>query len=274
MRTTVRSLVFHMSTLNDSFLQTLVVQLDNENTIGVTMAGSFARGEGGPYSDVDIHHYVRQMPANAVETYFLRYMDGYLVSITLIALEQEHASLRDPKKAVWVIPGLRQERILLDKDGSIAALKESAAKITWEELQTAAVAYASWNLAGCAEEVHKILAGLAQGDESKSLYATWGLTRGLANSLLVQRGTLIPTENAYIDLAQEAAGRKSEWTRQFRLAVGLDPLPMKELAFVGRGTAGLSLYCETARLLQDILLLEDAPVVNRTVEIIIEAGYK
>jgi predicted nucleotidyltransferase len=50
-----------MRPLSDSFLQFLVTQLENENTIGVTMTGSYARGEDGSYSDVDIHCYVRQM---------------------------------------------------------------------------------------------------------------------------------------------------------------------------------------------------------------------
>ena len=262
-----------MSTLTDSFLQSLVAQLDNDNTVGVAIAGSYARGEGGAYSDVDIHHYVRHMPAATAGTYYLRYMHSYLVSISSTTLEAEYASLQNPKKAVWAIPGLHQLRILLDKDGSIAALKEFAAKITWESIQAAADAYASWNLSGCSEEVHKILAGLAQRDESKTLYAIWGLTRELASSLLVQRGILIQTENAFIDLVQETAGRTSDWTRQFRLAIGLDPLPLEKSAFIGYGTASLHLYCETARLLQNFLLPEDAAVVNQTMEIIAEAGY-
>ena len=262
-----------MSTLTDSFLQLLVARLDNENTVGVTMAGSHARGEGGPYSDVDIHHYVRLMPANAAETSYLRCMDGYLVSISLTTLEDEYASLRNPKKAVWAIPGLRQLHILLDKDGSIVALKEFAAKTAWEPMQTAADDYASWNLSGCAEEIHKILAGLAQPHESKTLYAVWGLTRELANTLLVERGILIDTENAFIDLVQEAAGRTSDWTRQFRLAIGLDPFSSAEPAFIGYGVASLRLYRETARLLQNILLPEDDIVVNRTIEVVAEAGY-
>ena len=262
-----------MDTLSDLFLQSLVTQLDNDNTLGVTMAGSYARGEGQPFSDVDIHHYVKQMPVDAAESFFLRYADGYLVSISLMTLDEQRASLRDPKRAVWAIPGLSQERVLLDKDGSITALKKIAAETTWKLLQAAADAYASWNLSGCAEEVHKILAGLAERNESKTLYATWGLTRGLADCLLVQRGTLIPTENAYIDLAQETAGRKSDWTHQFRRAAGLDPFTPGKTAFIGFGTAGLRLYCETARLLQDILLPAHADVINRTMEIIMEAGY-
>jgi hypothetical protein len=262
-----------MSTLDDSFLQSLVSKLEDENTIGVTLAGSYARDEGGHFSDVDIHHFVRQMPGNEAETYSLRYIDGYLVSITLVTLEQEYASLREPKKAIWAIPGLRQERILLDKDGSIAALIECSAKTTWEPLQAAADAYASWNLSGFAEEAYKILAGLEQRDESKTINALCGLSRGLAITLLVQRGTLVPTENVYIDLVQEIAGRASDWTRYFRLAVGLDPFPLEQPVFIGRGVAGLRLFCETARLLQNILLAEDAAVVNQTIKIITEAGY-
>jgi hypothetical protein len=262
-----------MNTLPDSFLQKLVTQLDNENTIGVTMPGSFARGEGSPYSDVDLWQYVRKIPADETEQFRLRIIEGYIVSVKLTTLEKKYAGLRNPGQAIWIIPGLRQAWILLDKDGSIAALKETAVKATWEPLQGAAEAYASRNLSGCAEEVHKILGGLAQRDESKTLYAIWGLTRELANTLLVQRGILIQTENAYIDLAQDTAGRTSGWTRQFRLAIGLDPLPPGEPTFVGYGVAGLRLYRESAILLQHILQPEDSAVVNRTLEMITAAGY-
>ena len=262
-----------MGTRFDSFLQSLVERLDNENTIGIAMAGSYARGDCGPYSDVDIQLFVRQMPAATNERAYLRCLDGYLVSISFTTLEDEYASLRNPKTAIRAIPGLRQLRILLDKDGSIAALKEFAEKTAWEPMQTDANAYASWNLAGCAEEIHKILAGLAQKDESKTLYATWGLTREMADTLLVLHGVFIPTENAYIDLAQETAGRTSDWTCLFRQATGLDPHLTDAPAFIGYGAASLRLYRETASLMQMILQPEDASVVNRTLQVIAEAGY-
>jgi hypothetical protein len=262
-----------MTTLSDPFLQSLVAQLDNENTIGVVLAGSYARGEGGLYSDVDIRCYVRQAPMNPAEIYTMQYLDGYLVSFYLTTLEEEYASLVFPQKAILAVPGLRQIRILLDKDGSISTLKEVAAKFTWESLQTAANAYASWNLSGFAEETYKILAGVLKRDESRTLYATWGLTHGLATTILVQRGVLVPSENVFIDIAQQTAGRDSDWTRQFRLAVGLDQPALEQPAFIGFGTAGLRLYRETAGLLQNILLPGHAEIVNQTMEIIKEAGY-
>ena len=262
-----------MCELTDSFLQSLVALLDDDNTIGVTLAGSFARGEGGQYSDVDIHQYIRQMPTDDAATYVMRYMEGHLVSITLMTVEVQSACLRDPKKAVWAVPGLRQERILLDKDGTIAALKESADRFNWKPMQAAADAYASWNLGGFAEEIHKVLAGLAQRDESMTLNATMGLTQGMATTILVQRGVFLPSENVFIKAIQDTVGRESDWARQYRLALGLDPFPLEQPAFIGRGVAGLRLFCETARLLQDILQPEDATIVNRAMQIIMEAGY-
>ncbi len=133
--------------------------------------------------------------------------------------------------------------------------------------------HVSWNLSGLAEKIHKILEGLLRQDESMTVNATAGLTYELATSTLVQHDVLIPTENAFLDLAQAAAGRESNWTRLFRLASALDPLPVGEPPYISRGVAGLRLYRETASLLQSILLPEDAVVVNRTVEIISEAGY-
>ncbi len=262
-----------MNVIPASFQKALIARLDGENTLGIAIAGSFARGEGGRYSDVDVTQYVRQKPAGEAEAYQLHFIRKYLVSFKIATLEDEYASLRTPERAIWAIPGLRQLRILLDKEGSVAALKEAAVRATWEPLQAAADAYASRELSGFAEEVFKILGGLTERDESRTLYAVWGLTRGMATALLVQRGVLVPTENVYIDFAQDTAGRTSAWTHQFRLAIGLDPLPSEEPAYVGCGVAGLQLYRETVALLRHVLLPEDTEVVRRTLEIMAEAGY-
>jgi hypothetical protein len=262
-----------MHTLPAAFLQKLVARLNDENTLGIILSGSFARGESGTYSDVDLWRYVRQEPAGDFEMPHLEYVDGYLVSVKASLIEKDQAGLRNPQQAIWVIPGLRQAEILLDKDGAVAALLEAARTISWETLQPAADAFASRDIASTAEEIYKILDGLAKGNESKIGYALWSLTRELADALLVQRGVFIPTENAYLDFAQAAAGRTSSWTRQFRLAIGLDPLPAGIPAFISLGIAGLQLYRESVLLLQESLLPEDAQIVDRALEIMTEAGY-
>ncbi len=262
-----------MQTLSTAFLQKLVALLENEKTLGIALSGSFARGEGDSYSDVDIWHYIRQEPAGGSEMAYLEYIDGYLVSVKNTLIEKDYGDLRNPKRAIWVVPALRQAQILSDRDGALAALFEAARNFSWESLRPAADAYASHNLANTAEEIYKILDGLKKGNESKTLYAIWSLTQDLADSLLVQQGVFIPTENTYIDHAQAAAGRSSDWTRQFRLAIGLDPLPSGKPAYISYGMAGLQLYRESAHLLKDILLPEDTRIVERALEVIMEAGY-
>ena len=262
-----------MIALPDSFLHNLVSKLDDENTVGITMSGSMARGEGDRYSDVDIQHYVRLVPETRVEADSLRFMDGFLVSIHASLLEDEAASLRRPHRAIWVVPGLRQARILLDKDGSVARLIESARDFRWSDIQPAADAMVSWQLCGLAEEVYKILGALETHNESKTLYAVSSLLFDLVETLLVRHGVLVPTENAYFDLAQETAGRDSEWTRQLRLAAALDPLPPGSPVYVSRGVAGMNLYRLTAGLMRDILRPEEAAVIRRTLARMAEAGY-
>jgi hypothetical protein len=265
--------LFSMTTPLDSLLRSLVSKLDDDNTVGVTMAGSLARGEGNRYSDVDIQHYVRVVPATKVEANSLRFLDGFLVSVHTNSLEEETAGLRDPHRAIWVVPGLRQARILLDKDGSVACLIESAKAFRWSDIQPAADAMASWQLCNLAEEVYKILGGLEKRDESKVLYAIASMHFDLVETLLVQRGVLVPTENAYFDLAQAAAGRDSEWTRQLRLAAALDPLPADRPVYVTRGVACMNLYRITTDLMAGILRPEEAAVVRRTLAVMTEAGY-
>ena len=77
-----------MNTLPDSFLKTLLAQLDNKNSLGCMLSGSFARGEGGTFSDIDIWQYVREIPADENEQLSMRILDGYLVGIKLTTLEK------------------------------------------------------------------------------------------------------------------------------------------------------------------------------------------
>jgi hypothetical protein len=257
----------------DPFLRSLVSRLDDQNTIGITMAGSLARGESDKFSDIDIQHYVRILPEKKTKANSLRFLDGFLVSIHASLLEDEADCLLNPHRAIWVVPGLQQARILLDKDGSVARLVESARNFCWSHIQPAADALVSWQLCGLAEEVHKILGGLETRNESKTIYAVSSLLFDLVETLLVQHGILVPTENAYFDLAQKTAGWNSEWTRQLRLAAALEPLPHGIPAYVTRGIAAINLYRLTASLVAEFLRPDDAAVVHRSIAIAREAGY-
>ncbi|HLI07795.1 MAG TPA: hypothetical protein VKV40_14585 [Ktedonobacteraceae bacterium] len=51
------------------------------------------------------------------------YRDGHLVSIALKTLEGIQQELKQPDRALWIIPNFRQARVLLDKDGSMRELQ-------------------------------------------------------------------------------------------------------------------------------------------------------
>ena len=262
-----------MKVLTEEFLGELISRLDDENTVGIALVGSFARQEEGPFSDVDLWKFVRQMPSSDADMLRLEWIESHLISIKILAIDKEKRDFSIPERAIWAVPGWQQSKILLDKDGTLTSLREAAVNFRWDSLKTAADRYASHHLGGSAEEIYKILDGLLTRNECKTLYAIWSLSQDLAHVLVVQRGVLIPTENAFIDCAQATAGRDSEWTRQFRRTIGLDRLQDGQSPYISYAIAGLRLYRETAALMKEIIQTEDAPLVGQALEVIREAGY-
>ncbi len=161
-------------------------------------------------------------------------------------------------------------KIILDRDGSMAALQKAAQDFDWSPLQPAADAFAAEEIMGNAEEVHKILNGLERGHESTVLYATWGLVKNMLEAVAVQRGLLIISENRYFDLIQESVGRDSKWTGAFRAAWGLDPASSQ---YQTRGAAALRLYRLSAAMFDALIPERHRDVVNHTLQIIKDAGY-
>ena len=254
-----------MNLLEDPFIQSLIVRLNQPNVIGIAIAGSYSRSEQDRHSDVDVDIFVDTLPDNA---YTLRIMDGKLVSLKYISLQDEFASLKKPEGAIWALMGLRQMQILLDESGQLAKLKRAAYDFNWDDLQDAANEFAVENLMGCAEEAHKIVGGLLQGSESKVLYAVWGLFKGLTNAVAVQRGMIMESENRYFDVIQENIGQSHEWTRAFRLTLGADVGDLNLPVYRTRGQAALALYKHTAQLFQNIILEKHRDVIENTLQLI------
>ena len=220
---------------------------------------------------MDLDIYVTQLPEDPYNRYTLRYWDNKLVSLKYALLEDERSGLSNPRRAIWVAPGLQGMRVLLDKDGSLAALQNVAQHFDFSLLQRDADVYAAEQIMGNAEEVHKILNGLARSHESTVLYATWGLVKNILEAVAVQRGILIVSENRYFDLIQESVGRDTKWTRAFRTAWGLDPHASQ---YQSRGAAALTLYRLTAAMFDGLIPERHREVVSHTLRLIKEAGYE
>ena len=151
----------------------------------------------------------------------------------------------------------------------MSALQQVAREFDWSPLQSAANEYAAEEVMGCAEEVHKILTGLASGHESTVLYATWGLVKSMLEAVSVQRGLMILSENRYFDLIQDSVGRESKWTHAFRMAWGLD---QGSSQYQSRGAAALMLYRLTAAMFDELIPEKHREVVNNTLRLIKDAG--
>src|SRR5688572_21781842 len=110
----------------ESLLSTLTAEFTNEFTVGFLLTGSHARGDATPLSDIDLIRIVNGIPPGESEREIVRYRDGRLVSVAATTIKTLKNDMRQPKLAGWVVPALRQSRILADKDGSIADLKTAA----------------------------------------------------------------------------------------------------------------------------------------------------
>jgi hypothetical protein len=257
-------------TLSDPFIKTVLEKIDSPDIIGVGIVGSYSRGQENKYSDVDFDIFVSRTPENPYDRYTLRYWDNKLVSLKYTLLDDERSALTDPRRAIWAVPGLRGMKIVLDRDGSMATLQKAAHEFEWSPLQPAADEFAVEEIMGNAEEVHKILNGLNRGHESTVLYATWGLVKNMLETVAVQKGIMIISENRYFDLIQDAAGWDSKWTAAFRTAWGLDSASSQ---YQSRGAAALKLYKLSAAMFDELIPAKHRDVVNITLQLIKDAGY-
>lgn len=252
--------------LSDSLLQSVLQNINSPDVLGVGIVGSYSRGQETEHSDVDFDIFVSKLPENPYDRYTLRYWDDKLVSLKYTLLDEERAALTNPRRAIWAVPGLRGMKVLLDKEGSMAALQKAAYEFDWSPLQPAADEFAAEEIMGNAEEVHKILNGLARGHESTVLYATWGLVKNMLEAVAVQRGIMIVSENRYFDLIQDSVGRDSQWTRSFRAAWGLS----LNGEYQARGAAALSLYHLTATMFDSLIPDKHRDVISNTLRLIKE----
>ena len=253
--------------LTDTFLNTLVAELDNDDIVGITLGGSHVRGVATPYSDVDIACFVK----DEVKPYPKRflYRDNFLVSIGTKTVAGVRNDLLKPERAILFVSGLR--RILLDKDGTVTRLVQDIEAFNWEPLQNAADRYASSRMMLLAERVHKVLSELLKRDELALAYVTSELVYALTEVVAVQRGVLIKSESAYYWQVQAAVGQDSDWAVCHRWAIGVDSLPTQGSLVLTQAIAALRLYQETVRLLRPVLHQDHLAVAEQAIQVIDEA---
>ncbi len=245
--------------LPDALLNTLVTELDNDYIVGITLGGSYVRGEATPYSDVDLACWVKDA-VNLSPKRFV-YRDNRLISIGTKTVTAVREDLSKPERAILFVAG--QRRVLLDKDGSVTRLVQEVASFTWEPLQPAANQFASFRMMLLAEWVHKILSGLFTLDELALSFVISEFFFSLTEAVAVQRGILIKSGSTYYRQVQDAIGQDSAWTHYHRQVAGVDPIPAEVTPVIARSITSLHLYQETVALLRPILQPEHLAIAEQ-----------
>jgi hypothetical protein len=239
----------------------LIRRFDLPGVRAIVLTGSFARGDGGAYSDIDLLRFVdvaaRDLPGGGSHL-----IDGTLVNVSNVAPDEPEDWLTKPEIAVDVVQGVRTAVPLLDRAHAFATIQARARLFVWDNvLQQRANVWASRQMVGWIEEAHKGLEGLRRNDTGRLLSAQFGLSWGLSNVVKVQRGVLLTGENTFWHELEAAVGYDSEWVQQRRVVFNV-----AAAALPAQVRAGLRLYALTAALIAGALQAADAPLIAATVQ--------
>jgi hypothetical protein len=246
--------------------QALARRYDSEAVRAIVLMGSHARGDAGPFSDIDLVRFVDQ-PAGMKPAAGSYLVDDRLVVVSDVFLDDIDSWFTDSRKAVEMISGLRTAIPLIDTANTFAPIQARAHNFTWNKtLQDMADNWTSQQMVGWIEEVHKGLEGLRRGHSGRLLNARFGLSWGLTRLMAVSKAVLISGDNGWFEEVANAVGRESEWTRLQAVAFGVAGKPGEPPSLSQSVKAGLRLYQETAALLSGTLRPEDRPLVERTAD--------
>ena len=187
------------------------------DVVAVALTGSYARGDAGRFSDVDlVRFYAEGVGNGGAETHFI---DGFFIVVSDVRPAQVAEWFYKPDQASATIAGLRSARPLWDPQAFFTNIQYKARVFSWDaEMQARADAWASSQMVGWIEEAQKGLAGLRSSHEGRLLNARFGLSWGLVNVMRVQRGVLISGDNGTYPEVIQNIGPGSRWAALSRLA--------------------------------------------------------
>ncbi|MCE7980143.1 MAG: nucleotidyltransferase domain-containing protein [Caldilinea sp. CFX5] len=255
---------------------TLAKQFDAPTVKAIVLMGSHARGDAGPYSDVDLVRFVAEADADLAGA-GSHLLGSLLVVVSNVTPSQVEAWFTEPKAATETVAGLRLARVLVDRNHTFVAIQARAQAFAWDEmLQGKADLWASEQMVGWIEEVHKGLEGLRRRDPGRLLNASFGLSWGLSNVVKVQRGVLVSGDNGFFNEVAAAVGVETAWSQLRAIAFGVADVHGRPPSLRERVVAGLHLYGLTAELLGPAIQPEHAPLIAQTIQLInqeIEKAY-
>ena len=137
----------------------LLQRFDGPNTHAVVLMGSYARGDAGPFSDIDLVRFVA--PSAHLPDAGSHLIDDHLVVVSNVVPNEVERWFAEPDAAVGTIGGVRSAQALIDRNAYFAAIQARAHAFVWDAaMQERANRWASAQMVGWIEEVGKGLEGL------------------------------------------------------------------------------------------------------------------
>ncbi len=249
-----------VDTLFNELLHTLATELSASDTVAMVLAGSAVRNAATAYSDIDLAHIMAEGYAGPEKRF--HYRDGRLISVSMRTMSWWRRAVTQPERAIFLVPAMRDARILLDPEGEFSRYLRELQDFSWTPLQPAANRFAGAALAAQAETVHKVLSALVRNEgvfESVTLLAL-----DLTQIVAVQRGVLIKTSAHYMQQVRHAVGDASDWSRFHRMATAQPGAGKPPTTLRKQGLAVLHLYLETFRMIEGSMLPERRALAAHT----------
>lgn len=228
-------------------------RLVGEGAQAVVLTGSHARGAATDDSDIDVTA-IGDGPAYRMEV-----VDGELFSIAWRTVDGERAAMRDPARAGAAVPAWRSVEILDDPAGIAAALVAEARAWDWTLIDDTCDRWVAEQVAGYAEEVHKLVAARRRGDDLGTALQRSILALRLGPIMTVRCRLLYESENELWHLLADRLGEP--WASTQRTALALDGADSAAAA-----DAALGLYRIVAQAADPLLDERQRAVVRRALE--------
>jgi predicted nucleotidyltransferase len=253
-------------------MSSMMEQFDGPEVKALVLMGSFARGDAGLFSDVDLVRFINEndkdknKDKNKTKSHLI---ENRLVVVSDVCSSMVEEWFNSPEVATNVISGLRSAKVLIDRANTFASIQARAHSFIWDKtMQQKANDWASIEMVGYIEEVHKGLEGLRHNDIGRLLNAQFGCSWGLSRVIQVQHGILLTGDNTFYKEVAEAVGQDSEWVKLRNTVFGIARVETEIISLQDQVKAGLCLYEVTADLISEAIRKEDKPLIEQTVQLI------
>ncbi len=240
--------------------RTVARDLAGRGACAIALTGSHVRGDAHAHSDIDLIAIVRRYPNADENRGWLRssrVVRGQLVTLSRHTPAIARADMRHPQFAPTYVPGWREAIILHDPDGIAVKLQREAVAWTWETIAKAADERVAEEIAGLAEEVHKLAGLLSVANAHGAAVQRSVIALQLAGLLALRHRILYSSENVLWDLVAERMG---------------EPWASTQAAALSESGETLDASCRAALRLYALAAAEARPLLDRPQRAVVDAA--